>query len=344
MNPPDSNPAESSAGSQADNERIRCELCPHRCRLSEGQRGLCYARRAENGRVVLTTYGRISSVAEDPVGKKPLYHFLPGTRTLSIGTLGCNLSCRFCQNSPISHPADDGALRARLSPKEVAELAIKTRCPSVSFTYNEPIISFEYILDAARACRERGIRTIAVTAGYIREDARRLFFEAMDAASVDLKAIRDGFYRRLCGARLDPVLDTLRYIREHTEAWLEVTQLIVPGENDTEEEWAETADWCGAYLGPKTPLHFSAFFPTYRLTDRPPTDLARLVRARDIARTAGMRHVYIGNARHEEGMHTFCADCRTLLLRRNGFVLEENRLTPAGGCPRCGSACPGVFT
>lgn len=326
-----------------DETTVECMVCPHRCRLAEGQRGRCFAREARGGRVVLGTYGRVSSVADDPIEKKPLFHFLPGTRTLSIGSIGCNLACRFCQNASISKPRDLRALRATLTPDEVARLAIRSDCPSVAFTYNEPVVSLEWVRDTALACRAHGLRTVAVTAGYVDGAARRAFFGVMDAANVDLKAIRDGFYRRLCGARIAPVLDTLRYLREETEVWLEVTQLVVPGDNSSDEDLAASAAWCVAHLGPDTPLHFSAFFPTFRLMDRPPTDPRLLEHARALAREAGARHVYLGNLDTPGGADTRCAACGAVLIRRDGFAAAEERIAADGRCPDCGAVCPGVF-
>lgn len=324
--------------------QVQCEVCPHRCRLKEGQRGRCFGRRATGGHVELSTYGRLSSVSDDPIEKKPLYHFLPGTRTLSVGAIGCNLACRFCQNWTISQPDDTRALRATLAPEQVAELAVRAKCPSVSFTYNEPIVSVEFVRDTARACRARGLRTVAVTAGYAQPAAREAFFEYIDAVNVDLKAMQDGFYRRLCGARLAPVLDTLCWLHEQPELWLEVTHLIIPDENDSDEDLDATADWCRTHLGEHTPLHFSAFFPTHRLTDHPPTDVRRLWLARERARSHGLRHVYIGNTRVEDGARTWCGSCGAEVIRRDGFSVTENRLSRDGKCPACGAKCPGVYS
>ncbi len=322
--------------------RARCDVCPHRCALREGERGRCFVRQARGGRVGLPSYGCVSGVAVDPVEKKPLYHFLPDTPILSLGTIGCNLSCRFCQNWTISQPKDERALAETLPPEGVVELARKTGCPSVAFTYNEPIVTYEYTLDAARACRDAGLRTVAVTSGFITPEARGPFFAALDAANVDLKSFSDDFYRRLCGARLPPVLDTLTYIRRETACWLELTTLLIPGENDGADELRALVGWVGENLGPDVPLHFSAFHPAHEFRDRPPTPPATLARAREIARAAGLHHVYTGNVRDPEGGQTLCASCGAVLIRRDGFDVVETRLR-AGACPACRAPCAGVW-
>ena len=325
--------------------RIECGLCPHRCALKDGQRGICFVRRARGGIVEPAAYGRISGAAADPVEKKPLHHFLPGSRTLSFGTIGCNLACRFCQNWPISRPADDSALSDEtVSPADIVEAARRAGCPSVSFTYNEPVVTYEYTLACAAACRAAGLRTIAVTAGYIEPGPRAAFFGALDAANVDLKSFDERFYRRLCGAHLQPVLDTLAFIRGETRCWLEVTTLVIPGENDSDGELRRLAEWIVANLGPDVPLHFSAFHPNHRMLDHEPTGAASLRRARGIALAAGVRHVYTGNVRDDEGSATSCHGCGAVLVRRDGFRVLENRLAAGGACPACGALCAGVWS
>jgi pyruvate formate lyase activating enzyme len=294
--------------------------------------------------VTLSEYGRVSSVAVDPIEKKPLYHFLPGSRSLSLGTIGCNLICRFCQNWHISKPNDDSALdEERLAPERIAEAAVRARCASVSYTYNEPIIGFEFTLDCADACRERGVANVAVTNGYIEPEPRAEFFTAMDAANVDLKSFNERWYRRICGAHLQPVLDTLVYIHTHTPCWLEVTTLLIPGENDRAEELTRLVDWVLANLGPEVPLHFTAFHPNYRMLDHESTPPEILQRARRLAMDAGVRYVYTGNIWDAEGATTWCSGCGAALVRRQGFAVTELRLGADGRCPQCGQVCPGVW-
>ncbi len=322
--------------------RVQCLLCPHECRIADGRGGLCFVRRNEGGRLLLVSGYRVSGVSADPIEKKPLYHFLPGTRSLSIGTIGCNLSCRFCQNWHISQPKDLSALEAALPPEDLADAAVRMGCPSVSFTYNEPIVSFEYVVAAARACRARGLRTVAVTAGYIHAEPRAEFFAEMDAANVDLKAFRDDFYHRLCGARLAPVLDTLRFLAGR-RVWMEITTLLIPGENDSGAEIREMSQWALDTLGADVPLHFSAFHPMHRLLDRASTPSGSVRRARDIARECGLRHVYTGNILDDEGSTTYCPGCGRPVVDRRGFGVVRRGLDAEGHCLRCGAACPGVF-
>ncbi|MCX7819174.1 MAG: AmmeMemoRadiSam system radical SAM enzyme [Kiritimatiellae bacterium] len=323
--------------------RVECGLCPHRCKLAEGARGICFARRARAGQVELAAYGRISGVAVDPIEKKPLYHFLPGSRSLSFGTIGCNLLCRFCQNWHISKPSDESALDPEpVAPEQIAQTARRAGCASVSYTYNEPIVSYEFTLDCAAAVREAGARNVAVTAGYIEPEPRATFFRWMDAANIDLKSFRESFYRRLCGVHLAPVLETIEYVGRLGSCWLELTTLIIPGENDSPGEIRELAEWIVERLGPDVPLHFSAFHPNYRMQDRPATPLATLREARRIAKAVGVRHVYTGNVWDEEGATTWCARCGAALIRRRGFAVVEMRLAQ-GACPDCGERCPGVW-
>ena len=322
---------------------IRCQVCPQQCRIPEGGHGLCFVRRNEGGRLCLWSARRYSGMAVDPVEKKPLYHFLPGTRTLSLGGIGCNLRCSFCQNAAISRPDADVALGPVVAPEALAEAARAASCPSVSFTYNEPVIALESVVEAARACRAAGLRTIAVTNGYIEADARAEFFEAMDAANVDLKAFTDDFYRRWCGARLAPVLETLQYLRRRPATWLEITTLLIPGANDSAAELNDLTRWVANELGRDVPLHFSAFHPAYRRTDLPPTPAGTLFGARDIALRNGLAYVYVGNLPGASGQTTACAGCGRPLIARSGLGLRRMRLGPGGVCPDCRTVCPGVF-
>ncbi|HEX6010224.1 MAG TPA: AmmeMemoRadiSam system radical SAM enzyme [Geminicoccaceae bacterium] len=323
--------------------RVQCDLCPRYCRLHEGQRGLCFVRAREADRMVLTTYGRSSGFCIDPVEKKPLNHFLPGTPVLSFGTAGCNLTCKFCQNWDISKAKAFDRLTSRAEPEDIAEAAARAGCRAVAYTYNDPVIFLEYAVDVARACRARGIRNIAVTAGYIAPEPRREFFAAMDAANVDLKAFTEGFYRRLCTASLEPVKETLRYLKHETEVWLEVTTLLIPGENDGEAELKALSRWLLGALGPDVPLHFTAFHPDWKLLDRPATPKATLRRAREIARAAGLRHVYTGNVHDPEGQSTWCHGCGALLVGRDWYEITAWGVDRNGRCRACGARCPGIF-
>ncbi len=323
--------------------RIQCDLCPRHCRLREGQRGLCFVRACQGGRIVLTTYGRSSGFCVDPVEKKPLYHFLPGTPVLSFGTAGCNLACRFCQNWAISRSREVDTLADAASPERIARAARALGCRSVAFTYNDPVIFHEYAIDVARACRELGIKTVAVTAGYVCPEPRAEFYRYIDAANVDLKGFTEAFYHRLCAGRLRPVLDTLVYLTHETEVWLELTNLVIPGENDSPEEIDAMTRWVVEELGPEVPVHFTAFHPDWMLRDRPPTPPATLRRAREIALGNGVRYAYTGNVWDPAGDSTYCHECGALLVGRRWYELKAWNLTPDGACRGCGAPCAGVF-
>ena len=328
--------------SRLDDGRVVCELCPRECKLREGQRGLCFVRARENDEVVLTTYGRSSGFCVDPIEKKPLNHFLPGTPVFSFGTAGCNLTCKFCQNWDISKSREMDTLADAAAPEQIADTAARLGCRSVAFTYNDPVIFLEYARDVAAACRERGLRTVAVTAGYINPKPREDFFSFVDAANIDLKSFRDDFYRNVSGGRLEPVLDTLRYLAKNTDVWFEITNLVIPGYNDSDEEIREMSTWICEELGPDVPLHFSAFHPSYRMREVPPTSRAALRRARGIAKEEGVRHVYTGNVHDPEGDTTFCSGCGAPLIERSWYEVLAWRLED-GACPSCGAVCPGVF-
>jgi pyruvate formate lyase activating enzyme len=323
--------------------RVQCDLCPRRCRLHEGQRGFCFVRACEGGEVVLTTYGRSSGFCVDPIEKKPLNHYLPGTPVLSFGTAGCNLGCRFCQNWDISKSRQTDTLADAATPERIADAAGRLGCRSVAFTYNDPVIFLEYAVDVADACRERGIAAVAVTAGYVCAEPRAELFAHVDAANVDLKAFTETFYRKTCAGHLAPVLETLEYVARETEVWLEVTTLLIPGLNDGDAELDALTRWVVERLGPDVPLHFSAFHPDWKLRDRPPTPPATLSRARRIARGNGVRHAYTGNVDDPEGQSTYCAGCGGLLIERNWYELGAWHLTPDGCCETCGVRCAGVF-
>ncbi|MBK8014311.1 MAG: AmmeMemoRadiSam system radical SAM enzyme [Deltaproteobacteria bacterium] len=323
--------------------RIRCDVCPRQCTLREGQRGLCFVRKRENDALVLTTYGRSSGFAIDPIEKKPLHHFFPGSRVLSFGTAGCNLTCSFCQNWNISKARSFERLQSEASPEDLARMAVAHETRSVAFTYNDPVIFLEYAVDTARACRNAGIETVAVTAGYIFGAARREFFAPMTAANIDLKGFTEDFYRRETGAHLAPVLDTIRYVKHETDLWLEVTTLLIPGLNDSDEDLKRQCDWMLTHLGKDVPLHFSAFHPAYKRTDCPRTPLSTLTRARSLALSAGLSFVYTGNARDPTGATTYCPNCQTALIVRDGYTIEQYRLAKDGTCPDCGARIPGRF-
>ena len=323
--------------------RVQCDLCPRACRLRDGQRGLCFVRARQGDGVVLTTYGRSSGLCVDPIEKKPLFHYRPGSGVLSFGTAGCNLACRFCQNWDISKAVDDDVLAEEAGPEEIAASAGRLGAQSVAFTYNDPVVFHEYAVDVARACRARGLGTVAVTAGYVNPEPRAEFYALMDAVNIDLKSFDDGFYRRYCAGRLAPVLETLEYVRRHTATWLEITTLLIPGLNDSPEEISALAEWVAGHLGEDTPLHFSAFHPAFRLTDRPPTPPATLAEARRIARAQGLRHVYTGNVDDPDGQSTRCPHCGAILVGRDWYRLTAWGLDEGGRCRACGVPCPGVF-
>ncbi|MDA8020674.1 MAG: AmmeMemoRadiSam system radical SAM enzyme, partial [Thermoanaerobaculia bacterium] len=326
-----------------DDGRVQCDLCPRFCRLREGQRGLCFVRGNVGGEVVLTTYGRSSGFCVDPIEKKPLNHFLPGTPVLSFGTAGCNLACKFCQNWDISKSRELDTLADRASPETIAAAACELGCRSVAFTYNDPVIFLEYAVDVAEACHDRGIRTVAVTAGEICPEPRRVFFAHMDAANVDLKAFTEDFYRKICGASLEPVLETLRYLRHETDVWFELTNLLIPGLNDSDEELDRMTRWIVEELGPDVPVHFTAFHPDYKLRDRPATPPGTLARARRIALANGVRYAYTGNVHDREGGSTFCHSCGALLIERDWYRLGAWNLTAEGCCGDCGAQQAGRF-
>ena len=329
---------------RTDDGRLQCDLCPRFCQLRDGQRGLCFVRARKGESMVLTTYGRSSGFCIDPIEKKPLNHFLPGTPVLSFGTAGCNLTCRFCQNWDISKSRELDTLTDTASPETIARVASDLGCASVAFTYNDPIIFLEYAVDVAHACRELGIRTVAVTAGEICAEPRQEFFGAMDAANVDLKAFTERFYREICGGSLAAVLETLQYLHDETDVWFEITNLLIPGENDGSAEVAQMARWIVERLGADVPVHFTAFHPDFRMLDKPPTPPETLSRARQIALDAGLHHVYTGNVHDEDGGRTTCTGCGERLIGRDWYVLSDWGLDEKGACTKCGEQLAGVFS
>jgi pyruvate formate lyase activating enzyme len=326
-----------------DDGRIQCDLCPRACKLREGQRGVCFVRARLDGQVVLTSYGRSSGFCVDPIEKKPLNHFLPGSAVLSFGTAGCNLACRFCQNWDISKSKEIDTLADQASPGALAAAAVRLGCRSVAFTYNDPVIFHEYAIDVADACRAVGVKAVAVTAGYVCPEPRAEFYAHMDAANVDLKGFTTEFYRHTCGGHLEAVLDTLRYLRHETSVWFEITTLLIPGLNDSDAELDRLTGWVAGELGPDVPLHFTAFHPDYKLMDRPSTPPATLTRARRIGLANGLHHVYTGNVHDAKGSSTYCAGCGRRVIERDWYRLDRYGLTGDGRCQECGTQLPGRF-
>jgi pyruvate formate lyase activating enzyme len=325
------------------NGRLQCDLCPRDCRLHEGQRGACFVRMREGDRMVLTTYGRSSGFCVDPIEKKPLNQFYPGSSVLSFGTAGCNLACKFCQNWDISKSKDIDTLADAASPEQLARAAVELDCRSVAFTYNDPVIFAEYAMDVADACREVGVKAVAVTAGYMHDQPRREFYAKMDAANVDLKAFTEEFYFMLTGAHLKPVLETLVYLRHETEVWFEITTLLIPGRNDSDEEIDAECRWIAKELGPDVPLHFTAFHPDYKMTDIPATPVSTLTRARAIALGHGLRYVYTGNVHDTEGGSTYCPHCGSVAIQRDWYRILDYGISEDGRCKKCGGAIAGRY-
>lgn len=329
--------------SRQDDGRIRCELCPRFCTLKDGQRGLCFVRANYHDEIVLTTYGRSSGFCIDPVEKKPLNHFYPGSAILSFGTAGCNLTCNFCQNWDISKSREWDRLQQHASPEVIAKAAKSHQCRSVAYTYNDPVIFHEYAIDVAKACREEGLFSVAVSAGYVCDEPRREFYRYMDAANVDLKGFSEAFYKKLAGGHLQPVLETLQYIHHETDCWLELTTLLIPEQNDSEAELDAMTGWVVETLGPDVPMHFTAFHPDWKMRDVPPTPAATLTLAREIAQRNGVRYAYTGNVHDRAGESTYCHHCGALLIERDWYQLGRWELDPNGHCRACGTALAGHF-
>lgn len=326
----------------AENERIICDLCPRRCELPEGKRGFCFVRQNVGGQMVLTTYGRSTGFCIDPIEKKPLNHFLPGTPVLSFGTAGCNLGCKFCQNWDISKSRAIEIASDEASPEAIIERALAQGVKSLAFTYNDPVIWAEYAIDCARLARDAGIKTVAVTAGYITPQAREDFFKHIDATNVDLKAFTEKFYTELTLSHLEPVLETLKWLKHSSNTWFEITNLVIPGHNDSADEIARMSDWIAENLGVEVPLHFSAFHPDFKMMDTPATSPALLRRARDQAIQAGLKYVYLGNVHDSKGQSTYCPECKALLIERDWYKLGAYNLT-GSHCKFCNYRISGVF-
>jgi pyruvate formate lyase activating enzyme len=326
-----------------DDGRVQCDVCPRACKLRDGQRGVCFVRAREGDGVVLTTYGRSSGFCVDPIEKKPLNHFLPGTSVLSFGTAGCNLACRFCQNWDISKSKETDTLADAASPEAIARRAQELGCSSVAFTYNDPVIFLEYAVDVADACRELGIHPVAVTAGYVCPEPRAELYAHVDAANIDLKGFTEDFYRHVAGGHLGAVLDTLEYVVNETDTWVELTTLLIPGHNDGDDELDRMTAWVVEHLGPDVPMHFTAFHPDFRMLDVAHTPPETLTRARRIARANGARYAYTGNVHDVDGGSTFCTGCGTRVIERDWYRLGEWRLTDDGRCTSCATQLPGRF-
>lgn len=326
-----------------DDDRVQCDVCPRACKLHEGQRGLCFVRGREEDAIKLYSYGRSSGFCIDPIEKKPLNHFLPGSSVLSFGTAGCNLACKFCQNWDMSKSREMDTLMDRASPEALAQQAARLGCGSLAFTYNDPVIFMEYAIDAAQAAHALGLKSVAVTAGYICDEPRVEFYRYMDAANVDLKAFSESFYKKICGAQLQPVLETLEYLKHETDVWFEITTLLIPDENDSDAEIDAMTQWIGDRLGPDVPLHFTAFHPDWKMQDKPPTPPETLTRARRIGLANGLRYVYTGNVHDSVGGSTYCHGCGALLIQRDWYELGAWNLTGDGRCLQCGTPMAGVI-
>lgn len=328
---------------QLSDGRIQCDLCPRFCKLHDSQRGLCFVRQNRSGQIVLTSYGRSSGFCIDPIEKKPLNHFYPGSAVFSFGTAGCNLACKFCQNWDISKSREMDTLMSQAAPEKIAAVAAEHQCISVAYTYNDPVIFHEYAIDTALACRELGIRSVAVSAGYVCAKPREEFYRVMDAANIDLKAFTEKFYHKITGSHLQEVLETLLYIKQETAVWLELTTLLIPGENDSEHELQAMTQWVAEYLGTDVPMHFSAFHPDWKMRDKPRTATQSLLTARRIALDNGIRYAYVGNVHRPEAQSTYCHHCGAELIGRNGYQLSVWNLSETGDCKACGTPCAGVF-
>lgn len=323
--------------------RMQCLICPRHCRLRNGQYGFCNIRSNRNGHIVCHVFDYWSGGCVDPVEKKPLYHFLPGTHIYSFGSIGCNLACQFCQNWHLSRSKASQTTISRILPRQIVKEALRQHCPSVAFTYNDPIIYADAAVETANLCHEQGLRTVAVTAGYIDPTPRKAFFSAMDAANIDLKSFDEMFYRRFCGAPLAPILDTLKYVHRETSVWLEVTTLLIPGLNDSDEELDRASDWFVENLGTDVPWHFSAFHPDYKMIDRPRTPIDTLQRACRVARSKGVHYAYSGNVQDIEGSTTHCPGCDAPLIERIGFTVVRD-FCKGARCPKCGYSIAGVWS
>lgn len=324
------------------NGRVVCTLCPRYCELSDGQSGFCYIRQNIGGKLYNTGYGRPTGFAIDPIEKKPLNHFLPGTQILSFGTAGCNLGCKFCQNWSISKAKLDETYSLNASPEDVVQLAKKYRTPSIAYTYNDPTIFGEYVIDISKLAREEGIKSVMVTAGYIDKEARKEVYKYIDAANVDLKGFTERFYFKNTLSHLDPVLDTIIWLKKETEVWIELTTLLIPDENDDDEQIKNECDWIIENLGDTVPLHFTAFHPDFKMMNKERTPHSTLLKAKQIAEEIGLKYVYIGNVFDSKNQSTYCINCGSLLIERNWHSVKFHKFEN-GKCKKCNFEIPGVF-
>ncbi|BCZ96831.1 Pyruvate formate-lyase 1-activating enzyme [Legionella pneumophila] len=323
--------------------RIQCDVCPRNCKLREGQRGLCFVRANLDNQIKLTTYGRSSGYCIDPIEKKPLNHFLPGSPVLSFGTAGCNLACKFCQNWDISKSRDIDTLADTAMPEDIARAAQNMNCLSVAYTYNDPVIFMEYAIDVAKECHKLGIHSVAVSAGYINPEPCKELYSFMDAANIDLKSFSEDFYYKITGSHLQPVLDTLIYLKKETSVWFEITNLVIPEENDSDAELERMSEWIMTNLGPDVPLHFTAFHPDWKMMDKVPTPFSTLQRAREIAIKTGLHYVYTGNVHDTTGSSTYCPHCKLPVIVRDWYRILDYRVDDTGHCLNCRTQIAGVF-
>jgi len=323
------------------NNKIKCEICPRECLLNENQTGFCKTRKNHQGNIIPTIYGYNTGLAIDPIEKKPLYHFHPSSPILSFGTLGCNVGCKFCQNWTTTKDLENKVLY-KASPEDIVNVAKQHNCNMVAFTYNEPVIFYEYVIDTAKLCKANGIKTVAVTSGYINKKAREKFFEYIDAVNIDLKGFSEEFYNKYCLAHLQPVLDTIQYVKQETNIHMELTTLLIEEANTSNEILSNECEWIINNLGKDVPLHFSAFHPSYKLMNKPNTTMETLVKAYNIATNFGINYVYLGNILSTQTSTTYCKNCKKPLIIRNGFKTTENHLQDSH-CPYCGTKCDGIF-
>lgn len=326
----------------ADNGKLLCTLCPRYCTIGIGQAGFCFIRQNIEGNLYSTGYGRPTGFAIDPIEKKPLNHFLPGSEILSFGTAGCNLGCKFCQNWLTSKAKLDNVRSLYASPEDVISIAKKNRVPSIAFTYNDPVIFGEYVIDISKIAREEKIKTVMVTAGYIDKEARKEVYKYIDGANVDLKAFTETFYHKLTFSHLEPVLDTLKWLKHDTNVWFEITTLLIPDENDSEEEIKRMCEWILKNLGDEVPLHYTAFHPDFKMKNKKPTLPSTILHARSIALASGVKYCYVGNIHDLKGQTTYCPTCNTSLITRDWHsITKQNHIK--GKCLHCGTVIAGIF-
>lgn len=326
----------------AENGKILCTLCPRYCTIGDGQAGFCFIRQNFNGKLYSVGYGRPTGFAIDPIEKKPLNHFLPGTEILSFGTAGCNLGCKFCQNWSTSKARLDSTNSVYATPEDVVTIAKRYKTPSIAYTYNDPVIFGEYVIDISKLAREEGIKNVMVTAGYIDKEARKEVFKFIDAANVDLKAFTEVFYHKLTSSHLNDILDTLVWLKNETDTWFEITNLIIPGENDNKEEIKQMCEWIVKNLSDEIPLHFTAFHPDFKMTNKPRTPASTLMNAREIAGRIGIKYCYTGNVHDSEGQATYCPSCKQIVIKRDWHSVKELSIRN-GKCGNCGRSIAGIF-